>query len=81
MSREAFFNSCITVSSFRVSEDMPLYDMLNEFQKGHSHLAVVYKDLNKKNDVLEKTKGGEVKDNCKKHKAGTRKSKRKGKNI
>lgn len=29
----------------RVSEDMPLYDILNEFQKGHSHIAVVYKDL------------------------------------
>lgn len=31
----------------RVSETMPLYDILNEFQKGHSHIAVVYKDLNK----------------------------------
>ncbi|XVE94714.1 hypothetical protein REPUB_Repub02eG0032600 [Reevesia pubescens] len=30
----------------RVSEDMPLYDILNEFQKGHSHIAVVYKGLN-----------------------------------
>ncbi|PSS31340.1 DUF21 domain-containing protein [Actinidia chinensis var. chinensis] len=30
----------------RVSENMPLYDILNEFQKGHSHIAVVYKDLN-----------------------------------
>lgn len=29
----------------RVSESMPLYDILNEFQKGHSHIAVVYKDL------------------------------------
>ncbi|XBH82482.1 hypothetical protein VPH35_071123 [Triticum aestivum] len=27
----------------RVSEDMPLYDILNEFQKGHSHMAVVIK--------------------------------------
>lgn len=25
----------------RVSEKMPLYDILNEFQKGHSHMAVV----------------------------------------
>ncbi|PKA54238.1 DUF21 domain-containing protein [Apostasia shenzhenica] len=25
----------------RVQEDMPLYDILNEFQKGHSHMAVV----------------------------------------
>lgn len=31
--------------SHRVSEDMPLYDILNEFQKGHSHIAVVYKDV------------------------------------
>ncbi|KAK9165536.1 hypothetical protein Scep_000727 [Stephania cephalantha] len=29
----------------RVSENMPLYDILNEFQKGHSHIAVVVKDL------------------------------------
>ncbi|ONK64840.1 uncharacterized protein A4U43_C07F30530 [Asparagus officinalis] len=27
----------------RVLEDMPLYDILNEFQKGHSHMAVVIK--------------------------------------
>ena len=27
----------------RVSEDMPLYGILNEFQKGHSHTAVVVK--------------------------------------
>ena len=25
----------------RVSENMPLYVLLNEFQKGHSHMAVV----------------------------------------
>ncbi|GLT44245.1 hypothetical protein SLA2020_181540 [Shorea laevis] len=25
----------------RVSETMPLYDILNEFQKGHSHMAIV----------------------------------------
>lgn len=30
----------------RVSEKMPLYDILNEFQKGHSHIAVVYNDPN-----------------------------------
>ncbi|KAK1588749.1 hypothetical protein Q3G72_026646 [Acer saccharum] len=28
----------------RVSETMPLYDILNEFQKGHSHMAVVIKN-------------------------------------
>uniref|UniRef100_A0A0E0KHC4 CNNM transmembrane domain-containing protein n=1 Tax=Oryza punctata TaxID=4537 RepID=A0A0E0KHC4_ORYPU len=30
----------------RVSEDMPLYDILNEFQKGHSHMAVVIRQTN-----------------------------------
>ncbi|XP_055835723.1 DUF21 domain-containing protein At1g47330-like isoform X1 [Solanum dulcamara] len=35
----------------RVSENMPLYDILNEFQKGHSHIAVVYKDLNETKDM------------------------------
>ncbi|KAK3231609.1 hypothetical protein Dsin_003490 [Dipteronia sinensis] len=44
----------------RVSEDLPLYDILNEFQKGHSHIAVVYKDLN------EKKEGEQFKDSCKK---------------
>ncbi|XP_057794060.1 DUF21 domain-containing protein At1g47330-like isoform X1 [Salvia miltiorrhiza] len=37
----------------RVSEDMPLYDILNEFQKGHSHIAVVYRDTK---DSLQKSK-------------------------
>ncbi|XP_059453223.1 DUF21 domain-containing protein At1g47330 [Corylus avellana] len=53
----------------RVSEDLPLYDILNEFQKGHSHIAVVYKD-NEKKEVSKKGKGGEqleFKDSCKKH--------------
>ncbi|KAM7517181.1 hypothetical protein LguiA_006764 [Lonicera macranthoides] len=40
----------------RVSENMPLYDILNEFQKGHSHIAVVYKDLNESKDNQKKTK-------------------------
>lgn len=35
----------------RVSEDVPLYDILNEFQKGHSHLAAVYKDLSESKDA------------------------------
>ncbi|XP_066371689.1 DUF21 domain-containing protein At2g14520-like isoform X1 [Miscanthus floridulus] len=30
----------------RVLEDMPLYDILNEFQKGHSHMAVVIRKKN-----------------------------------
>ncbi|XP_062160021.1 DUF21 domain-containing protein At1g47330 [Alnus glutinosa] len=54
----------------RVSEGMPLYDILNEFQKGHSHIAVVYKDLNEKKEISNKVKGAEqleFKDSCKKH--------------
>ncbi|KAI4296502.1 hypothetical protein L6164_036455 [Bauhinia variegata] len=31
----------------RVPETMPLYDILNEFQKGHSHMAIVIKQHNK----------------------------------
>ncbi|KAE8713408.1 Leucine carboxyl methyltransferase [Hibiscus syriacus] len=46
-------------SPYRVSEDMPLYDILNEFQNGQSHLAVEYKDLNKSKENLE------FKDSCK----------------
>ncbi|XP_047160946.1 DUF21 domain-containing protein At2g14520-like isoform X2 [Vigna umbellata] len=31
----------------RVPETMPLYDILNEFQKGHSHMAVVIRNTDK----------------------------------
>lgn len=31
----------------RVPETMPLYDILNEFQKGHSHMAVVIRHTDK----------------------------------
>uniref|UniRef100_A0A2P2LE38 CBS domain-containing family protein n=3 Tax=Rhizophora mucronata TaxID=61149 RepID=A0A2P2LE38_RHIMU len=31
----------------RVEETLPLYDILNEFQKGHSHMAVVVKQTSK----------------------------------
>ncbi|XP_061336388.1 DUF21 domain-containing protein At2g14520-like isoform X3 [Gastrolobium bilobum] len=31
----------------RVPESMPLYDILNEFQKGHSHMAVVVRQCDK----------------------------------
>ncbi|KAK1256739.1 DUF21 domain-containing protein [Acorus gramineus] len=37
----------------RVSENMPLYDILNEFQKGHSHMAVVVKNHNEKQHLVE----------------------------
>ncbi|OVA07022.1 CBS domain [Macleaya cordata] len=39
----------------RVSETMPLYDILNEFQKGHSHIAVVIRDLSETKET-KKTK-------------------------
>lgn len=48
---------------------MPLYDILNEFQKGHSHIAVVYKDLNENKESADKRKEDEqlkFKDSCKK---------------
>lgn len=35
------FNSQLLFT--RVHDDLPLYDILNEFQKGHSHMAVVVK--------------------------------------
>ncbi|GAV75373.1 DUF21 domain-containing protein [Cephalotus follicularis] len=31
----------------KVQENLPLYDILNEFQKGHSHMAVVVKQCDK----------------------------------
>ncbi|KAI8010312.1 DUF21 domain-containing protein, partial [Camellia lanceoleosa] len=34
----------------RVPETMPLYDILNEFQKGHSHMAVVVRQCNRTED-------------------------------
>jgi metal transporter CNNM len=35
--------SCTIRKIPRVAEDEPLYDILNDFQKGHSHMAVVVK--------------------------------------
>ena len=32
---------------FRVPETLPLYDILNEFQKGLSHMAVVVRQCDK----------------------------------
>lgn len=57
---------------------MPLYDILNEFQKGHSHIAVVYKDQEQSAETSEngierrknkKTKEELFKDSCRKPKA------------
>ncbi|OMO87575.1 hypothetical protein CCACVL1_08908 [Corchorus capsularis] len=64
----------------RVSEDMPLYDILNEFQKGHSHIAVVYKNLNENKESVNKGEEGErleFKDSCKKRRDEPEKSSRK----
>ncbi|KAG9442676.1 hypothetical protein H6P81_018530 [Aristolochia fimbriata] len=42
----------------RVSENMPLYDILNEFQKGQSHIAVVIKDSSCRKEAGKKLKDG-----------------------
>ncbi|KAH7524089.1 hypothetical protein FEM48_Zijuj06G0081800 [Ziziphus jujuba var. spinosa] len=58
----------ILVKNLLVSENMPLYDILNEFQKGHSHIAVVYKDTNEEKEIPvegKEDKTLEFKDNCK----------------
>ncbi|GAB4838378.1 DUF21 domain-containing protein At2g14520 [Ancistrocladus abbreviatus] len=36
----------------RVADTMPLYDILNEFQKGHSHMAVVVRRIDKPGEQL-----------------------------
>jgi len=40
----------------RVPADLPLYDILNEFQKGHSHMAVVVRYSEEKDQELKKTR-------------------------
>ncbi|XP_073111974.1 DUF21 domain-containing protein At5g52790 isoform X2 [Elaeis guineensis] len=40
----------------RVYDDLPLYDILNEFQKGHSHMAVVVKRNKDIGSTTEKSK-------------------------
>jgi hypothetical protein len=39
-----------------VADDLPLYDILNEFQKGHSHMAVVVKRTKEAGAFTEKQK-------------------------
>ncbi|XP_073277675.1 DUF21 domain-containing protein At4g14240-like [Primulina huaijiensis] len=47
----------------RVPADMPLYDILNEFQKGSSHMAAVVKSKNKKPpSIVEKSEENEPTD-------------------
>ncbi|KAG8073262.1 hypothetical protein GUJ93_ZPchr0006g44203 [Zizania palustris] len=38
----------------RVADDLPLYDILNEFQKGHSHMAVVVRRIKETGASIEK---------------------------
>lgn len=42
--------------SGRVQDCLPLYDILNQFQKGHSHMAVVVKCKKGLNDIGENAK-------------------------
>lgn len=51
----------------RVKEDMPLYDILNEFQKGHSHIAVVVKVINEPKEMVKKTEVVEHDDSNKRY--------------
>ncbi|CAI9116624.1 OLC1v1017819C1 [Oldenlandia corymbosa var. corymbosa] len=44
----------------KVEETMPLYDILNEFQKGHSHMAVVVRRKNEKPDEEEEEESKRV---------------------
>ncbi|XP_078446163.1 CBS domain protein with a domain protein (DUF21) isoform X2 [Wolffia australiana] len=39
----------------RVADDLPLYDILNEFQKGHSHMAVVVKKTREVSTSVDRT--------------------------
>ncbi|XP_057868261.1 DUF21 domain-containing protein At2g14520 [Cryptomeria japonica] len=47
----------------RVSSNMPLYDLLNEFRKGHSHMAVVVNFPEEKEQDLERASDVEAKIN------------------
>lgn len=39
-----------------MAEDEPLYDILNDFQKGHSHMAVVVKYNGEKTESLQQSR-------------------------
>jgi metal transporter CNNM len=47
-----------SVLNIRVADDLPLYDILNEFQKGHSHMAVVVKRTKDTGVSIEVQKNG-----------------------
>ncbi|KAJ9705400.1 hypothetical protein PVL29_003449 [Vitis rotundifolia] len=46
----------------RVQETLPLYDILNEFQKGHSHMAVVVRQWNKMEEQSSNKSPADMKD-------------------
>jgi metal transporter CNNM len=54
--RKKKFHDVATVLYIRVADDLPLYDILNEFQKGHSHMAVVVKRTKEVGASTEKQK-------------------------
>ncbi|KAF5759103.1 putative CBS domain, CNNM, transmembrane domain-containing protein [Helianthus annuus] len=58
----------------KVPESLPLYDILNEFQKGHSHMAVVVRQGHKKSPISDETK--EVRVDIDGEKSNSLKSKR-----
>jgi len=49
-------------NAFRVPADMPLYDILNEFQKGSSHMAAVVRTKLKIEEIEEKAKDNKSED-------------------
>ncbi|XP_054803193.1 putative DUF21 domain-containing protein At1g03270 isoform X2 [Prosopis cineraria] len=53
--------SAVTIRRIpRVPSDMPLYDILNEFQKGGSHMAAVVKVNREKNNTLTGAENGKL---------------------
>ncbi|XP_039141225.1 DUF21 domain-containing protein At2g14520 isoform X1 [Dioscorea cayenensis subsp. rotundata] len=54
----------------RVYDDLPLYDILNEFQKGHSHMAVVIKRAKNIGETVDLDKNGIVENGSEQAKKG-----------
>lgn len=60
LSLNLIINDFISYMFYRVPSDIPLYDILNVFQKGNNHMVVVVK-------VKEKTKNSALSSNGEKH--------------
>lgn len=54
-----------------MADELPLYDILNEFQKGHSHMAVVVKRTKEAGSSTEKQKSIDYKTDPKDAAGGT----------